>query len=377
MAPGEAIPDLRNLRELQDRAQGEVPEPAYDYIAGGSGDEATLSANVQAYDRYRLRHRALRDVADRTTATTVLGTEVEMPALVAPTAFHRLVHDEGEAATARGAAQAGTLLCASTLSTVSLEEIAEASSGPRWFQLYIYRDRSLTEDLVRRAEEAGYEAVVVTVDSPVWGRRERDVENDFGLPDDLRLANFPDLDQETLPEPPGGGNALAHYVEEQLDPSLTWDDIAWLQEQTDLPVLVKGLAHPDDAREAARRGVDGIVVSNHGGRQLDAGVATVDALPGIVDAIRQVAGAHGPEVYVDGGIRRGTDVLTALCLGARAVLVGRPLVWSLACGGAAGVEQALDLLREEVDNALALAGLRSPAEAGRDMVERVEPGDGR
>lgn len=372
MGKGGGLPDdVLNLRGLGERVRDRVPEAAHGYIAGGSGDEATLSANVKAYGRYRLLHRTLRDVSRRTTATRMLGTEVPSPVAVAPTAFHELVHEEGEVATARGAAEAGALMCASTLSTRSLEEIAEAGAGPRWFQLYIYRDRDLTRDLVRRAEDAGYGAIVVTVDSPVWGRRERDVRNDFQLPEGLGLANFPDLDQETLPTPEGGGNALAAYVEEQLDPALTWDDVAWLRDLTELPVLVKGVVHPADAREAARRGVAGIVVSNHGGRQLDAGVATVDALPGVVDAVREVAGGDGPEVYVDGGVRRGTDVLKALCLGARGVLVGRPILWSLALGGARGVADALELLQAEVDNALALAGLRSPGEAGRDLVERA------
>lgn len=377
MAQGGGLPDdVLNLRGLAERVRDDVPEAAWGYIAGGSGDEATLSANVQAYDRYRLLHRTLRDVSDRTTATTLLGTEVPHPVGVAPTAFHKLVHDEGEAATARGAAEAGALLCASTLSTTSLEDIAEAGSRPRWFQLYIYRDRDLTRDLVRRAEEAGYEAIVVTVDSPVWGRRERDIRNDFQLPEGLGLANFPDLDQETLPTPEGGGNALAAYVEEQLDPALTWDDVAWLRDLTDLPVLVKGVVHPSDAREAARRGVAGVVVSNHGGRQLDAGVATVDALPAVADALREVAAGDGPEVLVDGGVRRGTDVLKALCLGADAVLVGRPILWSLALGGAQGVADALELLRAEVDNALALAGLGSPEDAGRDLVKPAEGAGG-
>ncbi len=353
-----------NLRELEDLARDPVPQQAYDYIRGGSGDEATLEGNEAAYGTWRLVHRALVDVSETTTRTTVLGREIDLPVLVAPTAFHKLVHPDGEVATAKGAHWAGTLMVASTLSTTSLEAIAGASAGPKWFQLYIYKDRDLTRSLVDRAEAAGYQALVVTVDSPVWGKRERDIRNGFSLPGDLQLANFPDLDQESLPEPDGGGDALAAYVEQQLDPSLTWDDIGWLQGITDLPVLVKGIVSPHDARLAAEQGCAGVVVSNHGGRQLDAGVPTLQALPAVVDAVEEIGGDL--EVYMDGGIRRGTDVLIALCLGARAVLVGRPVLWALALGGADGVSHALNLLRDEVDNALALAGLASPREACRD-----------
>lgn len=360
-----------NLRELEELARDHVPEQAYDYIRGGAGDELTLAGNETAYQAWRLVHRALVDVSDRTTRTTVLGRSVDLPVLVAPTAFHKLVHPEGETATAEGADRAGTLMVASTLSTTPLETIAEASGGPKWFQLYIYEDRELTRSLVQRAEAAGYEALVVTVDSPVWGKRERDIRNGFSLPDDLGLANFPDLDQESLPEPAGGGDALAAYVEQQLDPSLTWGDIAWLQDFTDLPVVVKGIVAPEDARLAAEHGCAGVVVSNHGGRQLDAGIPTLHALPGVVDAIDEIGG--DVEVYVDGGIRRGTDVLIALCLGARAVLMGRPILWALALDGADGVARALGLLGDEVDNALALAGVPSPAQASREHVVPAGP----
>lgn len=365
MANGQT-PAFVNLRELETLAQGNVPEQAYDYIRGGSGDEVTLEGNAAAYQAWRLVHRALVDVSTRTTETTVLGRSVDLPVLVAPTAFHKLVHPQGETATAQGAHRAGTLMVASTLSTTPLEEIAQASGGPKWFQLYIYEDRELTRSLVQRAEAAGYEALVVTVDSPVWGKRERDIRNGFSLPDGLGLANFPGLDQESLPDPAGGGDGLAAYVEQQLDPSLTWEEIAWLQDLTDLPVLVKGIVAPEDARLAAQHGCAGVVVSNHGGRQLDAGIPTLHALPGVVDTLDEIG--SDVEVYVDGGIRRGTDVLIALCLGARAVLIGRPVLWALAVDGTDGVARALGLLQDEVDNALALTGLTSPAQASREHV---------
>lgn len=361
----ESLPSFQNLEQLEEMARERVSSPAYDYVAGGSGDERTLAANRAAYRRWRLVHRVLRDVSDRDPSTTVLGTPVDFPALVAPTAFHKLMHEEGEAATARGTAEAGTLFVASTLATTSLETIAEASDGPRWFQLYIYRDRELTASLVDRAENAGYGALVLTVDSPVWGRRERDIRNGFSLPEPLGLANFEDLEQEDLPEAGSGVDGLAEYVARQLDPSLTWEDVAWLRNRTELPLLIKGIVHPDDARRAVEHGCEGVVVSNHGGRQLDAGTSTLEALPGVVQAVDGRA-----QVFVDGGVRRGTDVLVALALGARAVLVGRPVLWSLAVGGRRGVTRALGLLREEFDNAMALSGVRRPEEIDADLVRR-------
>lgn len=360
-----SIPSFENLKVLKNLARDEVNKPAFDYVAGGAGDEKTLDSNRNDYDRWQLVHRVLRDVSERDTSTEVLGTSVDFPALVAPTAFHQLMHEDGETATASGTSDAGTLFTASTLSTKSLEEIADATDGPRWFQLYIYQDRDLTLELVQRAEKAGYEALVLTVDSPVWGKRERDIRNGFTLPDDLTLANFQDLEQADLPDLGSGQNGLAAYVAEQLDPSLTWEDVQWLNEQTRLPLLIKGLVHPDDARKAVDHGCDGVVVSNHGGRQLDAGIATVDALP---DVAAEIGGEA--EVFLDGGIRRGTDVIIALALGARAVLVGRPVLWSLAIGGAEGVTQALNLLHDEIDNALALCGLTEPDEASREVIRR-------
>lgn len=359
------LPEFENLRQLKDLARGNVSEAAYDYVAGGAGDERTLEGNRHAYDNWELIHRVLRDVSDCDTRTTVLGEEIDFPAMVAPTAFHQLMHEQGETATARGTARAGTLYVASTLATRSLEAIAGASDGPRWYQLYIYRDRNLTESLVERAEKAGYQALVLTVDSPVWGRRERDVRNGFSLPDGMGLANFEDLEQEDLPDEGAGVNGLAEYVSNQLDASLTWEDVQWLNDMTELPLLIKGIVDPEDARQAMRHGCDGVVVSNHGGRQLDAGIPTIEALSDVAGAV----GDEG-EVYLDGGIRRGTDVLIALALGARAVLVGRPVLWSLAVGGEDGVHRTLRMLHEEIENAMALCGVREVGEITRDRVRR-------
>lgn len=344
-------PAFVNLRQLEALAKPRLAASAFDYVAGGAGDEATLAANTSGYAAWRLRHRVLRDVSHRDTSTTVLGTRVPAPVLVAPTAFHCLMHPEGEVATARGTHDAGTLFVASTLSTRRLEDVAQASGGPKWFQVYIYKDRALTESLVKRAVAAGYEALVLTVDTAVWGRRERDVTNGFTLPAGLGLANFAHLDQEHLPALGGGADGLAAYVASQLDASLTWADVDWLGRVSGLPVIVKGIVDPADARLAVAHGCAGIIVSNHGGRQLDHGIATIDALPDVVAAVDGAC-----EVFVDGGVRRGTDVLIALALGARAVLVGRPVMWSLALDGSAGVTRALRLLMGEFEDAMALTG---------------------
>jgi 4-hydroxymandelate oxidase len=348
-------------------AREALPREAYDYYAGGAQDEVTLRANRAAWDRLSLAYRVLVDVSRRDLAASVLGQPVAMPILVAPTAFHRLATPEGELATARAAGAAGTVMILSTLSTTSIEDVVAAASGPVWFQLYVYRDRKATEGLVRRAEAAGCRALVLTVDAPFLGRRERDVRNRFALPPGLAVVNL-------LPEgygevaPARGDSGLAAYVASFLDPALTWRDVAWLRSITELPVLVKGIVRPDDALRAAEVGAAGVVVSNHGGRQLDTSPATIDVLPEIADAL--AAHGHRIEVLVDGGVRRGTDVLKALALGARAVLVGRPVLWGLAAAGEAGAASVLRLLRDELDLAMALAGTPTIAAITRDLVRR-------
>lgn len=359
---------LTNLLELEERAREALEPASYDYIAGGAEDEASLRRNRGAFDRWALRPRVLVDVSQRDLTTTVLGTEVSLPVLVAPTAFHRLVHEDGEAATARGAQAAGTLMVLSTLSTCPLEDVAAVGNGPRWFQLYVYRDRAVTEDLVARAEGAGYRALCVTVDTPLGGRRERDERNAFTLPEGVTLGHFTDGEPRTLPGAEAGTSGLATYWSAMLDPSLTWDVVDWLRERTSLPLVLKGIMTREDATRAVQAGVEGVVVSNHGGRQLDHTLGTLDALPEVVEAV-----AGRTEVYVDGGVRRGTDVLKALALGARAVLVGRPLLWALALGGAEGVQAALEHLRRELDVALALVGCPRVADVRHELVQQVSP----
>ncbi len=355
-----------NLLDLEEPARRALPRMAYDYYASGAAEEITLRDNRAAFDRRRIAYRVLAGVGERDLATTVLGERVSMPVLVAPTAFHRLAHPEGEAATARGAGAAGTAMVLSTLSNTPVEEVLAAATGPVWFQLYVYRDRGATRALVERVEAAGCRALVLTVDAPLLGRRERDVRNRFHLPDGLAVANL-------LPEGYGAvgaaerGSGLAGYVSELLDSNLTWDDLDRLAASTRLPVLVKGIVRADDAVRAAEHGAAGIVVSNHGGRQLDTSIATLDALPPIAEALAR-RHSPSPELLLDGGVRRGTDVIKALALGARAVLIGRPVLWGLALGGAEGVARVLAMLRAELDLAMALAGARTVREITADLV---------
>jgi len=296
------------------------------------------------------------------TSLELLGERLAFPVLLAPTAFQKLAHPEGEIASAGAAHAAGTLmLSAGTLSTTPVEEVARAAPAPLWFQVYVFRDRGLTEALVERARAAGARALCLTVTFPVAGNRERDVRNGFTLPPPLEMANFRGLRQAHFPE--GGGSGLAAFVAQQFDPSLTWEAVEWLRAASGLPVMLKGIVTPEDARLAVERGAAAVIVSNHGGRQLDATEPTLVSLPRVVDAV----GGEVP-VLVDGGIRRGTDVLKALALGATATLIGRPYLWGLAAGGQAGVERVLALLRAELERAMALAGRPTLADLDRGVL---------
>jgi len=352
-----------NVADYAEAARETLPRMAYDYYASGSRDETTLRENRAAFGRWRLRHRVLRDVSDCDASVRLLGHELAMPVLVAPTAFHAMAHPDGELATARVAGEAGTVMTLSTLSNRHMEEVAAATDGPAWFQLYVYRDREATAQLIRRAEDAGFDALAFTVDAPVLGTRERDVRNRFHLPEGLSVANLPDA-MSDVPEAEAD-SGLGAYVASHMDPSLDWETLSWLVERTGLPVWVKGVLHPRDAALAAEHGAAGVWVSNHGGRQLDGEMATIDALPEVVEAVE----GRVP-VILDGGVRRGTDVLTALALGARAVAVGRPVLWGLAVDGPAGAREVLGILREELVEAMKLAGCRSRGEITRDLVVR-------
>ncbi len=339
-------------RRLEDRAR-EVLDPAvYDFYAGGAGDEATLYANEAAWGRVGLRPRVLRDVSYVDTRTRLLGLEITSPVCVAPVGYQTLAHPDGELAMARGARRAGALLTLSTRSSRRIEEVA-AEAGPWWFQVYVMRDRGLTRDLVRRAAASGATALALTGDTPYLGRRRRD--RDPGLvPDAMFRVNLGD----------GADHALA-----QQAPDVTYDDIGWLRDVSGLPVVVKGVLRGDDARDCVGAGASGVWVSNHGGRQLDGAMATAEALPEVAAAV-----GHRAEVYVDGGVRTGADVLRALALGARAVFVGRPALWCLATGGEDAVAAGLTELSGSLAHAMGLAGARTVAEVTRGLCRPAHPG---
>lgn len=351
-----------NLREFEALAREQLSPMAWAYFAGGADDEISLRDADRAWERHRLRPRVLVDVSAVDPRTTVLGAPLGFPVLTAPCALNQLAHPDGERAVARAAAAAGIVQVLSTASSVGLEEVATAAVAPRWFQLYCYRDRAITDDLVRRAEAAGYAAICLTVDLPVLGRRERELRVSFDPPPGITMKNLERYAADAL-SGQAGGSALAHYVANQWESSLTWDAVDWLRSRTTLPIVLKGILTGADATLAVEHGAAAIVVSTHGGRQLDRVIATPDALPEVVAAVDGRA-----EVLVDGGVRRGTDILVALALGARAVLIGRPYLWGLAVGGEAGVAQVLKLLRDEFILALALSGRPSVTAVGRDLL---------
>jgi 4-hydroxymandelate oxidase len=351
-----------NLAEYESAARAKLPTMVFDYFAGGAADEVTLRAARLAWEERFLRYRVLADVSSRSLATTVLGQQLDFPVMVAPMAFQRLAHADGELATMRAVGRAGSGMILSTLATSSIEEVRSAADAPLWFQLYIYRDRGVSRELVERAERAGCSALVLTVDSPILGRRERDERNGFHVPTHYPIPNLTGASRAALAGE-GAGSSLAAFVEQYWDSSIAWPDLAWLRSITTLPILVKGIIRGDDARLALEHGAAGVIVSNHGGRQLDGSLPTARALPEVAAAMR----GEGA-LLVDGGVRRGTDVLKAIAMGAQAVLLGRPVLWGLAVGGEEGAYDVLRLLRAECDLALALAGCRTPAELASDFI---------
>jgi isopentenyl diphosphate isomerase/L-lactate dehydrogenase-like FMN-dependent dehydrogenase len=352
--------DLINVADFERVAAEKLDAGVLGYFAGGAGDELTLRENVAAWGHWRLRPRVLVDVSEVTTAAELLGGPISMPLLVAPVAYQRLVDPEGEAGMARAAAEAGTVMCLSTLATTRPSELAAAvPAGHRWFQLYCFRDAAVTRSLIEEAVASGFEAIVVTVDAPRAGNRERDRRSGFRIPAELGAPSLA----------AAMGVERAVTIEEafaMVNPALNWSDLEEVASQCDLPVLVKGPLTPEDAELAVKHGAAGVIVSNHGGRQLDRALASADALPEVVEAVDGRA-----TVLVDGGIRRGVDVAIALALGADAVLVGRPALWGLAAAGAAGAGRVLGLLRAELELALTLCGCPSPADLTRAHVQRA------
>ena len=353
-----------NLDDFERHALEVLPAMPRDYYRSGAWAETTLRENRAAWERLRIWYRVMRDVSARTTKATVLGGPAAMPLCVAPTALQKMAHPDGELATARASARAGVPMIVSSLSTTTIEDIRAAATAVdpaarTWMQMYIGRDRGMVRALAQRAQAAGCDALVLTVDTPVWGIRERDIRNHFRVPEGLRIVHL---------ERPGGptghtGSGIQEALSWTIDASLTWKDFEWLRDSTPLPVILKGVCRPEDAKRGVELGAKGILVSNHGGRQLDGSPATVEVLPHCVEAV----GGRVP-ILVDGGVRRGTDILRALALGAQAVCIGRPVLWGLATAGEQGIERVLGILKQELDVTLALAGCAGVADATADLL---------
>ncbi|XP_015085811.1 (S)-2-hydroxy-acid oxidase GLO1-like isoform X1 [Solanum pennellii] len=352
---------VTNVMEYEILAKERLPKMIYDYYASGAEDQWTLQENRNAFSKILFRPRILVDVSNIDTTTSVLGYKISMPIMVAPTAMQKMAHPEGECATARATSAAGTIMTLSSWGTSSVEEVASTGPGIRFFQLYVYKDRNVVMQLVKRAERAGFKAIALTVDTPRLGRREADIKNRFVLPPNLSLKNFEGLDLGKIDKTDDSG--LASYVAGQVDQSLSWKDVKWLQTITHLPILLKGVLTAEDARLAVESGAAGIIVSNHGARQLDYAPATVMALEEVVKAVQ----GRLP-VFLDGGIRRGTDVFKALALGASGVFIGRPVVFSLAVDGEAGVRKVLQMLHDEFELTMALSGCLSIKEISRSHI---------
>ena len=365
-SPATGTPLPCNLADYEALARGRLDAAVWDFIQGGSEDEVTLAANTAAFRRVVLRPRALAGVRAVDLGCTLLGVPLPHPVLIAPMGYLGLAHPEGECAAARAAAATGSLMVVGTMSNHSLEEVAATAAGPRWFQLYALKDRALTQALIERAEAAGYQALVLTVDTPRMGRRERDLRNGFAPPPHLRPVNL--LGAESASDAHRGrpgSSAVARQVLDLFDSTLDWSVLDWLRARTRLPIVLKGILLAEDAARAVAAGVDGIIVSNHGGRQLDGAPAAIDALAEVAEAVDGRC-----EVLLDGGVRRGSDALKARALGARAILIGRPVLWGLAARGEEGVRHVIELLRAEIEHAMLLAGRASWMEIDRSLVAR-------
>ncbi|XP_062263599.1 hydroxyacid oxidase 1 isoform X1 [Platichthys flesus] len=361
------------VSDFEEEARKVLPKAVYDYYRSGADEQTTLADNVAAFKRWYLVPRVLRDVSAVDLSVSMLGQRLSMPLCVAATAMQRMAHPEGETATARACQTVGTGMMLSSWATSTIEEVMSAmttsssAGGVLWLQLYIYKDRELTLSLVRRAEEVGYKAIFVTVDTPYLGRRWDDMRNSFQLPPHLRMSNFSTASLAFSEGNYGSDSGLAVYVAKAIDPTLCWDDITWLKKHTILPLIVKGILNGEDAVKAVNYGVSGILVSNHGARQLDGVPATLDVLDEVVKAVQGRC-----DVYMDGGVRRGTDILKALALGAKAIFIGRPVLWGLACQGEKGVTEVLELLKEELRLAMALSGCHSVSEVNRSLVRKLD-----
>lgn len=352
-----------SVKDLEDAALAILPKNARDYYKSGATEEYTLAENKRAFQRLRIRPKCLVGLPSYNLSTIVLGEKVSMPVGISPTAMQRMAHPEGETANVRAAQANGVIYTLSTIATSSIEEVAEAAPNAiKWFQLYIFNDRDLTRTLLARAEKAGFKAIVLTVDTPLFGLRTADLRNKFTLPKHLKLANF-EGQIATKVNSTNEFSAL-NNIDHYLDKTLTWNEIKWLKSITKLPIVAKGILRGDDAVHAVEAGCDGILVSNHGARQLDGVPSTIEVLPEIVEAVKN----YNVEVYLDGGVSTGTDIYKALALGARMVFVGRPALWGLTVGGEAGVDRMLNILRKELKHTVLIAGTPSVTDITKDMV---------
>jgi L-lactate dehydrogenase (cytochrome) len=376
---------LVSIDDLRRRARRRLPRAVFDFIDGGAEDEATLRRNHAAFGQLTFRPRVLVDTRQRDQSTTILGQRVASPLVLAPTGLCGMAAPRGEVLAARASLRSGTIFTLSSMSAVTIEDVMREVPGPHWFQLYVWRDRELTRSLVERAAAVGYRAMVLTVDVPVLGQRERDLRNGATIPPRVTWRNAFDTLQRVgwlssmlrnpridfvnvaRPSQAHGPLALGPFVNSQFDPSVSWDDLAWFRSIWSGPLAIKGIMSAEDARRAVDHGIDAVIVSNHGGRQLDGLPAAIEVLPEVVDAV-----GHRAEVLLDGGVRRGTDVLKALALGARACMIGRPYLYGLGAGGQAGVERALGILRAEIDRAQALLGYPTLVDIDRQAV-RLPP----
>jgi len=374
-----------SIEAMRELARAKLPRPVFDFADGGAEDETTLRRNEAAFDDIALLPRPLNGTTARDLSVTLLGTKLAMPVIIGPTGLAGLFWPDGERCAARAAAAAGIPYCLSHGSVCTLEALAETRAAPRWMQVFIYRDRGFTKELAARAAAAGYDALILTTDNQLLGNRERDLRNGFTIPprfkptelammatkaewlwrmrSELKRVSFGNY---ARPGEKADLKTLAGRMASLLDPSMSWDDVDELRKVWDKPLLLKGVLHPEEARLAVARGIDGIIVSNHGGRQLDGAVASLDALPGVIDAV-----ASKVPVLIDGGIRRGGDVVKALALGAAACLIGRPQLWGLSVAGEAGVTQVLAIFRQEIDRVMGLCGIGQVAEIGPDLLLRI------
>jgi isopentenyl diphosphate isomerase/L-lactate dehydrogenase-like FMN-dependent dehydrogenase len=356
----DSIGNILDIKGFEHYVQNRLPENIQTFFFKGAGDELTLKENVSAFDKIKLLPRALRNVEQRSLSTTLLSHNIDFPLLIAPMAFQRLAHPEGEVAVAKSAHEHNVIMVLSTLSTCSFKEVTAIAKAPSWFQLYIYKDREITKNLVRLAEEFSYQGIVLTVDAPLYGKRVKELRSPLTLPSGFEIKNLQTAGLNLSGVP---SLKLASYLASLLDPAINWDDITWLRSITSLPIILKGIMHPKDVEVAIEHNINAIIISNHGGRQLDTALSSIETLKLIRD---QVEGKV--ELILDGGIRKGIDILKALALGAKAVMVGRPILWGLAAGGEEGVKRVLNILKSELDLAMALCGFTSISQINREVL---------